>query len=90
MVSKNPGKQRRTSNKAALHVQRKRLRARLLTDDPELQAIRTVTVRVGDEVEVVRGDFGNPNSVKSSCYGTIPRLHLVKRLHRAHLLHTVM
>ncbi len=69
MVSKNPGKQRRTSNKAALHVQRKRLRARLLTDDPELQAIRTVTVRVGDEVEVVRGDFGNPNSVKPDSSG---------------------
>ena len=69
MVSKNPGKQRRTSSKAALHVQRKRLRARLLTDDPELQAIRTVTVRVGDEVEVVRGDFGNPNSVKPDSSG---------------------
>ena len=69
MVSKNPGKQRRTSSKAALHVQRKRLRARLLSDDPGLQAIRTVTVRAGDEVEVVRGDFGNPNSVKPDSRG---------------------
>ena len=65
MVSKNPGKQRRKGSKAPLHLKRKRIRARLVTDDPELQAIRTVTVRVGDEVEVVRGDFGSPNSVKS-------------------------
>ncbi len=52
MASKNPGKQRRTSSKAAMHVQRKRLRARLVSDDPQLQMIRTVTVRAGDEVEV--------------------------------------
>ena len=69
MASKNPGKQRRTNSKAALHVQRKRLRARLVTDDPELQAIRSVTVRTGDEVEVLRGDFGNPNSVKTDSRG---------------------
>ena len=30
---------------------------------------RTVTVRVGDEVEVLRGDFGNPNSTKSDSKG---------------------
>jgi ribosomal protein L24 len=41
----------------------------LLSDDPGLQAIRTVTVRAGDEVEVVRGDFGNPNSVKPDSRG---------------------
>ena len=56
MVSKKPGKQRRKGSKAPLH-------------DPELQAIRTVTVRVGDEVEVVRGDFSSPNSVKSESRG---------------------
>ena len=69
MASKNPGKQRRTSSKAAMHVQRKRLRARLVSDDPQLQMIRTVTVRAGDEVEVLRGDFGNPNSVKKDSRG---------------------
>ena len=53
MVSKKPGKQRRKGSKAPLHLKRKRIRARLVSDDPELQAIRTVTVRVGDEVELV-------------------------------------
>ena len=69
MASKHPGKQRRTSGKAALHVKRKRIRARLLSDVPELQDIRTVTVRAGDEVEVLRGDFSNPNSVKADSRG---------------------
>jgi large subunit ribosomal protein L24 len=31
--------------------------------------IRTVTVRVGDEVEVLRGDFGFPNSAKTDSRG---------------------
>ena len=45
------------------------MRARLISDDPELQTIRRVTVRVGDEVEVIRGDFGHPNSAKSDTRG---------------------
>ena len=69
MASKKPGKQRRKGSIAPLHLKRKRIRARLVTDDPELQAIRTVTVRVGDEVEVVRGDFGSPNSIKTESRG---------------------
>ena len=69
MSSKKPGKQRRQGSDAPLHLKRKRIRARLVTDDPELQAIRTVTVRVGDEVEVVRGDFGSPNSIKTESRG---------------------
>jgi large subunit ribosomal protein L24 len=52
-----------------MHVRRKRMRARLISDDPELQTIRRVTVRVGDEVEVIRGDFGHPNSAKSDTRG---------------------
>ena len=51
---KQPGKQRKAQFNAPLHGKRKRIRARLRTDDPELAAIRTVTVRVGDEVEVLR------------------------------------
>jgi len=50
-------------------VRRKRMRARLISEDPELQSIRRVTIRVGDEVEVIRGDFGHPNSVKSDTRG---------------------
>ena len=54
---------------APMHVLRKRIRARLVTDDPDLALIRTVTVRVGDEVEVLRGDFGFPNCVKADSRG---------------------
>lgn len=56
-------------SKAPIHVRRKRMRARLLTDDPNMKDIRSVTVRVGDEVEVTRGDFSHPNSVKPDSRG---------------------
>ncbi len=62
MSSKSPSKQRKNAANAPLHTQRKRLRARCL--DPNYSNIRNVTIRVGDEVEVHRGDFGNPNSLK--------------------------
>ena len=52
MVSKKPGKQRQEQRKSPLHIKRKRMRARLVSDDPDLMYVRTVTVRVGDEVEV--------------------------------------
>lgn len=67
--SSKAGKQRLGQSDAPTHVKRKRMRARLVTDDPDLINIRTVTVRVGDEIEVVRGDFGHPNSVKSDTKG---------------------
>lgn len=69
MVSKKAGKQRQSQTNAPVHVRRKRLRARLISDDPAYAAIRSVTVRVGDEVEVLRGDFGFPNSVKADSRG---------------------
>ena len=69
MVSKKAGKQCQAQTDAPMHVLRKRIRARLVTDDPDLALIRTVTVRVGDEVEVLRGDFGFPNSVKADSRG---------------------
>ena len=69
MVSKKAGKQRQAQTDAPIHVRRKRIRARLVSDDPDLALIRTVTVRVGDEVEVLRGDFGFPNSAKTDSRG---------------------
>ncbi len=69
MVSKKAGKQRQAQTDAPVHVRRKRIRARLITDDPDLATIRSVTVRVGDDVEVLRGDFGFPNSVKADSRG---------------------
>ena len=44
MVSKKPGKQRLKGSESPIHLKRKRIRARLVTDDPELQSIRSVTV----------------------------------------------
>ena len=69
MASKKAGKQRISQREAPIHVLRKRIRARLITDDPELKNIRSVTVRVGDEVEVTRGDFSHPNSIKADSRG---------------------
>ena len=69
MVSKKAGKQRQAQSDAPIHIKRKRMRARLITDDTELQSVRSVTVRVGDTVEVVRGDSGFPNSVKADSRG---------------------
>ena len=67
--SSKASKQRLGQSGAPTHVKRKRMRARLVSDDPDLINIRTVTVRTGDEVEIVRGDFGHPNSVKSDSRG---------------------
>ncbi len=64
MVSKKAGKQRQAQTDAPVHVRRKRMRSRLISDEPDMQSIRSVTIRVGDTVEVLRGDFGFPNSVK--------------------------
>tara|TARA_B100000959_G_scaffold14544_1_gene14230 strand:+ start:62 stop:499 length:438 start_codon:yes stop_codon:yes gene_type:complete len=69
MSSKKSGKQRMAQSKAPIHIRRKRMRARLITDDPNMKDIRSVTVRVGDEIEVTRGDFSHPNSVKTDSRG---------------------
>ena len=62
MVSKKAGKQRTSQRDAPIHVKRKRMRARLISDDPDLRHVRSVTVRVGD-------DFSHPNSVKADSRG---------------------
>lgn len=67
MVSKSPSKQRKAAARAPLHVQRKRMRSRCL--DPSYDNVRNITICVGDEVEVHRGDFGSPNSNKAADKG---------------------
>jgi large subunit ribosomal protein L24 len=57
--SKKSGKQRKSAANAPIHLKRKRVSARLVSDDPRLAAVRSVTVRVGDEVRVLRGDFSH-------------------------------
>ena len=37
MTTKNPGKNPLSQSKAPIHVKRKRMRARLITNDPNLQ-----------------------------------------------------
>ena len=57
--SMKPGKQRKAHFNAAMHEKRKRLSARLQLEKPDsrFDGVRTVTVRVGDTVKVVRGDL---------------------------------
>ena len=59
--SMKPGKQRKAHFNAAMHEKRKRLSARLQLEKPDsrFDGVRTVTVRVGDTVKVVRGDLSN-------------------------------
>ena len=56
-----PGKQRKAQANAPLHTKRKRIRARLQLDKPDarLASVRSVTIRVGDTVRVVRGDHSH-------------------------------
>ena len=86
MVSKKAGKQRQAQTDAPIHVRRKRTRARLVSDDPDLALIRTVTVRVGDEVEVFVERFGFPNSAKTDSRGKRLGQSAVERSSRVSLV----
>jgi large subunit ribosomal protein L24 len=67
--SSQPRKQRKAAGSAPTHSQRKRVRARLQLEDNSFTGVRNITVRAGDTVKVVRGDFGFPNSKKSEGRG---------------------
>ncbi|MDP6010344.1 MAG: 50S ribosomal protein L24 [Candidatus Poseidoniaceae archaeon] len=62
--SKNPNKQRKAAFSASSHTKRKRVRARLQSNDKRLVGVRRVTIRVGDQVKVLRGDYGHPSKGK--------------------------
>ena len=70
--SSKPGKQRKAQYNAPMHIKRKRVRARLQLDKPDerLAGLRSVTIRVGDTVRVVRGAV-------SYTHLTLPTLLLV-------------
>ena len=59
--SKSPNKQRKAQYNAPMHTKRKRVTARLQLDsnDKRFEGIRNITVRVGDTVRVVRGDYAH-------------------------------
>ena len=46
MVSKKAGQQRTSQRDAPLHVKRKRMRARLITDDPDLRQVRLSLIHI--------------------------------------------
>lgn len=62
--SSKPRKQRKAAANASIQNKRKRLRARFATSDSRFAGVRSVAVRVGDTVEVQRGDFGHPSKGK--------------------------
>jgi large subunit ribosomal protein L24 len=55
--SKKPRKQRKFLFKAPLHLRRKMLAAHLSKELKEKYKRRSLPVRVGDEVEIMRGEF---------------------------------
>ena len=59
--SMKPGKQRKAHFNAPMHEKRKRVAARLQLAKPDARfdGVRTVTVRVGDVVQVTRGDHAH-------------------------------
>ena len=59
--SSKPGKQRKAQYNASMHTKRKRVSARLQLDKPDerFAGVRSVTVRAGDTVRVIRGDFSH-------------------------------
>ncbi len=57
MASKQPRKQRKALYKASLHTRRKNLAAPLSDSLRERHQMRSLGIRKGDTVEVVRGDY---------------------------------
>jgi large subunit ribosomal protein L24 len=55
--SKNPGKQRKYRAKAPMHIKRKFMSANLIKPLREKYKVRSVPLRVGDRVKILRGQF---------------------------------
>ncbi|HLD87003.1 MAG TPA: 50S ribosomal protein L24, partial [Candidatus Nanoarchaeia archaeon] len=55
--SKNPKKQRKYRYEAPLHLRRKLMRIHLLGDLAKKHSIRNISVRKGDKIKVIKGDF---------------------------------
>ena len=72
--SMKPTKQRKAHFNAPLHEKRKRISARLQLDKPDsrFDGVRTVTVRVGDTVRVMRGDLSNGGKRHGGKHGNDP------------------
>jgi len=55
--SKNPSKQRKYRHKAPLHIKQKLMGVHLSLELRKKYGTRTITVRKGDEVKILRGQF---------------------------------
>ncbi len=55
--SKNPRKQRKYRYRAPLHLKRKMLAVHLPKDLRQKYKMRRITVRAGDKVKIIKGDF---------------------------------
>ncbi len=56
-ASKRPSKQRKYRYRAPLHLRRKFMRVHLTKDLREKHRMRNISVRVGDKVKVIKGDY---------------------------------
>ena len=67
VTSRKPGKQRKAHFNASMHTKRKRVTARLQLDKPDerFAGVRSVTIRTGDTVRVIRGDFASGGKRKA-------------------------
>lgn len=66
MVSKSPRKQRKKLKNMPLHLRKNIMRAHLSKELREQYGIRSITLRKGDVVEIIRGSFrGHINKVAS-------------------------
>ncbi len=57
--SKKPNKQRKYAANAPLHIKRKMLSSRLSKELTKKYSKRNITVRKGDKVKIMRGNFKN-------------------------------
>ena len=70
-MSKQPRKQRKALYNAPAHARRKHLSASLSKDLREKIGTRSLPVKAGDKVRIVRGDFaGHEGEVQSVDYGS--------------------
>ncbi|MGA0241362.1 MAG: 60S ribosomal protein L26, partial [Poseidonia sp.] len=80
--SMKPGKQRKAHHNAPKHEKRKRVAARLQLSKPDARfaGVRTVTVRVGDVVQVTRGDQSHGGKRHGGKRGNDPLTGAVLRI----------
>ncbi|MBS3157084.1 50S ribosomal protein L24 [Candidatus Woesearchaeota archaeon] len=80
--SKKPNKQRKYAANAPLHIKRKMLSSRLSKELTKKYSKRNITVRKGDKVKVVRGNFKNHSGTVEKVLTKLLRVY-VEGVHRS-------